>query len=171
MSSTTAKTWLSELQEEEKYTVKTCEYGGWPDFSIQNLFSLKFETGSYFLKSMNWKFCTLGQTRLVRIQNRLWRYRCLITSILILMCSSKKYLYPPPPPLRRHFCFRPSTPLCLSYNLPSPLPLNSQLGRIPSEKNIRVKQLLQNIFYGPWQGGGGGGYGCFPELHNTNHVI
>ena len=38
----------------------------------ENLFSLKFETGSCFLKSIKKKrLCTLGQTRLVNIQNPL----------------------------------------------------------------------------------------------------
>ena len=43
-----------------------------------NLFSLKFETGSYFLKSMK-KCCTLGKITRVNIENLLWRHRCLIT--------------------------------------------------------------------------------------------
>ena len=37
-----------------------------------NMFSLKFETGSYFLKSM--KCCTLGKITQVNIENLLWRH-------------------------------------------------------------------------------------------------
>ena len=43
-----------------------------------NLFSLKFETGSYFLKSVK-KCCTLKQITQVNTENLLWRHKCLIT--------------------------------------------------------------------------------------------
>ena len=45
----------------------------------KNLLSLKFETGSCFLKCLK-TFCKLkGQRRLVSIQDPLWRHKCLIT--------------------------------------------------------------------------------------------
>ena len=40
----------------------------------KNLFGLKLETGSYFLKSRKKKLSTLRQIRYVNIQDPLWRH-------------------------------------------------------------------------------------------------
>ena len=45
----------------------------------KNLFSLKFETGSCFLKCLKTLCKRKGQIGLVNIQDPLWRHKCLIT--------------------------------------------------------------------------------------------